>query len=57
MAENARRDGRGDVGCIVLGRGGTRRTPYLAHHSRWCAGFIGFAVGRNDFLGFTDRLA
>jgi len=46
----ARRGGRGNVGCIVLGRGEDDR-----HVHQWLAtaarvpGFIGFAVGRTDF--------
>ncbi|MEP6574492.1 MAG: DUF2090 domain-containing protein [Gemmatimonadota bacterium] len=50
IVEAARRDGRRDVGCIVLGRGENE------HHVRvWLAmaaavpGFIGFAVGRTTF--------
>ncbi len=47
----ARRDGRKDVGCIVLGRGADENK--VGH---WLAiaasvpGFIGFAVGRTTFL-------
>jgi 5-dehydro-2-deoxygluconokinase len=50
VAETARRDGRGGVGCIVLGRGEDD-----AHVHTWLAtaagvpGFIGFAVGRTTF--------
>jgi myo-inositol catabolism protein IolC len=50
VAETARRDGRGDVGCIVLGRGEDE-----SHVHTWLAtaagvpGFIGFAVGRTTF--------
>ena len=50
VAETARRDGRGDVGCIVLGRGEDE-----AHVRTWLTtaagvpGFIGFAVGRTTF--------
>ena len=46
----ARRDGRSDVGCIVLGRGESE-----PHVHAWIAtaaavpGFIGFAVGRTTF--------
>jgi 5-dehydro-2-deoxygluconokinase len=52
VAETARRDGRGDVGCIVLGRGEDD-----AHVHTWLTtaagvpGFIGFAVGRTTFWG------
>jgi 5-dehydro-2-deoxygluconokinase len=50
VAETARRDGRSDVGCIVLGRGEDE-----AHVHTWLTtaagvpGFIGFAVGRTTF--------
>jgi myo-inositol catabolism protein IolC len=50
VAETARRDGRGEVGCIVLGRGEDE-----SHVHTWLAtaagvpGFIGFAVGRTTF--------
>lgn len=48
----ARRDGRGTVGCIILGRGEDEE-----HVRTWLSvaasveGFIGFAVGRTDFWG------
>lgn len=50
VAETARRDGRGEVGCIVLGRGEDE-----THVHSWLTtaagvpGFIGFAVGRTTF--------
>jgi myo-inositol catabolism protein IolC len=50
IVETARRDGRRDVGCIVLGRGESE-----PHVRTWLAtaatvpGFIGFAVGRTTF--------
>jgi myo-inositol catabolism protein IolC len=50
VAETARRDGRGEVGCIVLGRGEDE-----THVHTWLTtaagvpGFIGFAVGRTTF--------
>ncbi len=50
IVETARRDGRDNVGCIVLGRGDSE-----AHVRAWLAtaaavpGFIGFAVGRTTF--------
>jgi 5-dehydro-2-deoxygluconokinase len=50
VADIARRDGRGQVGCIVLGRGENEQ-----HVKSWLAtaapvtGFIGFAVGRTTF--------
>jgi myo-inositol catabolism protein IolC len=49
-AETARRGGRDEVGCIVLGRGEDK-----SHVHEWLAtaagvpGFIGFAVGRTTF--------
>jgi myo-inositol catabolism protein IolC len=50
VAQTARLDGRGEVGCIVLGRGEDE-----AHVHTWLTtaagvpGFIGFAVGRTTF--------
>jgi myo-inositol catabolism protein IolC len=50
VVETARRDGRVEVGCIVLGRGEDER-----HVHTWLStaagvpGFIGFAVGRTTF--------
>jgi 5-dehydro-2-deoxygluconokinase len=50
VAETARRDGRVEVGCIVLGRGEDER-----HVHTWLStaagvpGFIGLAVGRTTF--------
>jgi 5-dehydro-2-deoxygluconokinase len=50
VVEVARRDGRGEVGCIVLGRGEDE-----THVRTWLTtaagvpGFIGFAVGRTTF--------
>jgi len=50
VAQSARRDGRSEVGCIVLGRGEDE-----AHVHTWLTtaagvpGFIGFAVGRTTF--------
>jgi len=56
----ARRDGRGDVGCIILGRGSNE-----AEILEWLriaapvSGFIGFAVGRTSFwdalVGLRDQ--
>ena len=46
----SRRDGRGDVGCIVLGRGADE--PKVVRWLQTAAsvpGFIGFAVGRTSF--------
>jgi myo-inositol catabolism protein IolC len=56
----ARRDGRGKVGCIVLGRGADE-AGVLAWLRTAAAvpGFIGFAIGRTSFwdplVGFRDR--
>lgn len=50
FVEIARRDGRGDVGCIVLGRGADEAK--VIHWLKTAApvpGFIGFAVGRTTF--------
>jgi myo-inositol catabolism protein IolC len=50
VADTARRDGRGDVGCIILGRGEDQ-----THVRTWLTtaagvpGFVGFAVGRTTF--------
>ena len=50
LVDTARRGGRGEVGCIVLGRGENEE-----HVRLWLAtaatvpGFIGFAVGRTTF--------
>jgi myo-inositol catabolism protein IolC len=50
VAETARRGGRDEVGCIVLGRGEDE-----SHVHEWLAtaagvpGFVGFAVGRTTF--------
>jgi myo-inositol catabolism protein IolC len=52
VAETARRDGRVEVGCIILSRGEDER-----HVHTWLStaagvpGFIGFAVGRTTFWG------
>jgi myo-inositol catabolism protein IolC len=50
ISEVAHREGRGDVGCILLGRGSNAGT--VADWLRIAAsvpGFIGFAVGRTTF--------
>jgi 5-dehydro-2-deoxygluconokinase len=50
VVETVRRGGRGEVGCIILGRGEDE-----AHVHAWLTtaadvpGFIGFAVGRTTF--------
>jgi myo-inositol catabolism protein IolC len=50
IVETARRDGRGNVGCIVLGRGESdeKVREWLATAAA-VPGFVGFAVGRTDF--------
>ena len=50
VVEMARRDGRGDVSCIVLGRGAdeTKVVSWLETAAS-VPGFIGFAVGRTTF--------
>jgi myo-inositol catabolism protein IolC len=46
----ARRDGRHDVGCIVLGRGADeKKVVAWLETAASVAGFIGFAVGRTTF--------
>lgn len=50
VAETARRDGRADVGCIVLGRGEDEKRVYTwLTTAAGVPGFIGFAVGRTTF--------
>ena len=50
VAETARRDGRGDVGCIVLGRGEDEAQVHTwLTTAAGVLGFIGFAVGRTTF--------
>ncbi|MGO4157140.1 2-deoxy-5-keto-D-gluconate 6-phosphate aldolase domain-containing protein [Cupriavidus sp. YAF13] len=50
LVETVRRDGRGEVGCIVLGRGADepRVVAWLETAAR-VPGLIGFAVGRTTF--------
>ena len=46
----ARRDGRGKVGCIILGRGeDEEQVRTWLSVAAGVEGFIGFAVGRTDF--------
>jgi 5-dehydro-2-deoxygluconokinase len=46
----ARRDGRDEVGCIILGRGeDDRKVQEWLKTAAGVPGFIGFAVGRTDF--------
>ena len=50
VAETARRDGRTDVGCIILGRGEDEaRVHTWLTTAAGVPGFIGFAVGRTTF--------
>jgi myo-inositol catabolism protein IolC len=50
VAVAARRDGRGDVGCIILGRGEDEvRVHTWLTTAAGVPGFIGFAVGRTTF--------
>lgn len=50
IVDMARRDGRADVGCIVLGRGADEKKvrDWLAIAAS-VPGFVGFAVGRTSF--------
>lgn len=50
VVEVARRDGQGEVGCIVLGRGADeKRVVGWLETAASVPGFIGFAVGRTTF--------
>jgi myo-inositol catabolism protein IolC len=50
IVEAARRNGRGHVGCIVLGRGeNSGKVRHWLQTAASVEGFIGFAVGRTDF--------
>jgi myo-inositol catabolism protein IolC len=50
VVATARRDGRDDVGCIVLGRGeDEKKVREWLTTAAGVSGFIGFAVGRTDF--------
>ena len=60
MVETARRDGRSDVGCIVLGRGADeKKVMDWLEAAASVPGFIGFAVGRTTFwdavAGFESK--
>ena len=49
-AELARRDGRNNVGCIILGRGSNaQKVVEWLKTAANVPGFIGFAVGRTSF--------
>jgi 5-dehydro-2-deoxygluconokinase len=50
IAQTARRDGRDNVGCIILGRGSNeRKVVEWLRIAAGVPGFIGFAVGRTSF--------
>ena len=50
IAEIARHDGRGNVGCIILGRGSNdQKVEQWLGNAAGVPGFIGFAVGRTSF--------
>ena len=50
VVATARRDGRGEVGCIVLGRGADeKKVVSWLETAASVPGFIGFAVGRTTF--------
>jgi 5-dehydro-2-deoxygluconokinase len=50
IAEVARRDGRDQVGCIILGRGSNAdKVVEWLQNAAGVPGFIGFAVGRTTF--------
>ncbi len=57
MVEAARRDGREQVGCIVLGRGeDEQKVIEWLRTAATVPGFIGFAVGRSSFLNAIVNL-
>jgi myo-inositol catabolism protein IolC len=50
VVDTARRDGRSEVGCIVLGRGADeQKVVHWLTVAASVPGFIGFAVGRTTF--------
>jgi 5-dehydro-2-deoxygluconokinase len=50
IVQVARRDGRSDVGCIILGRGSNAdKVVEWLRVAASVPGFIGFAVGRTSF--------
>jgi myo-inositol catabolism protein IolC len=50
IAETARRDGRNNIGCIILGRGSNeQKVIEWLRNAAGVPGFIGFAVGRTSF--------
>ena len=50
VVEIARRDGRSEIGCIVLGRGADeKKVKHWLATAASVPGFIGFAVGRTTF--------
>jgi myo-inositol catabolism protein IolC len=55
VVELARRDGRDEVGCIVLGRGADeRKVISWLQTAAAVDGFIGFAVGRTSFYDAVE---
>jgi myo-inositol catabolism protein IolC len=50
IVETARRDGRNNIGCIILGRGSNeQKVIEWLRNAAGVPGFIGFAVGRTSF--------
>lgn len=49
VVETARRHGRRDIGCIVLGRGADEKVAIWLETAASVPGYIGFAVGRTTF--------
>lgn len=57
LVETARREGRDQVGCIVLGRGeDEKKVIEWLRTAATVPGFIGFAVGRSSFLSAIQNL-
>jgi myo-inositol catabolism protein IolC len=55
VVDAARREGRDEVGCIVLGRGADEdRVAFWLETAAHVKGFIGFAVGRTTFWNAID---
>jgi myo-inositol catabolism protein IolC len=58
VAAVARRDGRDEAGCIVLGRGSNeQKVAEWLRTGAGVLGFTGFAVGRTSFWGAVGRMA
>jgi myo-inositol catabolism protein IolC len=50
IVETVRRDGRNNIGCIILGRGSNeQKVIEWLRNAAGVPGFIGFAVGRTSF--------